>query len=189
MSDADASCDNDAAMAVHLLTGDDESILRSAVGGLVQTLVGDGERSLMVDEFDDEEYTVGAVVDAAETAPFLTDSRVVVARGAGRFAADDLAPLLRYLADPLDTTELVIEWGSQRRTKAFSDALAAAGANVVSTAPPSRARDRGTWVADEAAKVGVRMTSSAIDRLVAHLGENVSSLDGLLRTLASTYGP
>ncbi len=70
----------------------------------------------------------------------------------------------RYLGDPLDTTELVIEWGSQRRTKAFSDALAAAGADVVSTAPPSRARDRGAWVADEAAKVGVRMTSSAIDR-------------------------
>ena len=55
-----------------------------------------------------------------------------------------------------------------------------------STAPPSRARDR-AWVADEAAKVGVRMTSSAIDRLVAHLGENVSSLDGVLRTLDSTF--
>ena len=29
-------------MAVHVLTGDDESILRSAVGSLVQQLVGDG---------------------------------------------------------------------------------------------------------------------------------------------------
>jgi DNA polymerase-3 subunit delta len=37
-------------------------------------------------------------------------------------------------------------------------------------------------------KVGVRLKSPAIDRLVTHLGENVSSLDGILRTLASTYG-
>jgi DNA polymerase-3 subunit delta len=176
-------------MAVHLFTGDDESLLRSAVGNLVQALVGDGDRALMVDEFDGDEYTVAGVVDAAQTAPFLTESRVVVARNAGRFNADELAPLLGYLADPLDTTELVIEWGNQRRTKAFSDALAAAGATIVSTAPPNRARERGGWVADEAAKQGVRLTPDAVNRLVGHLGENVSSLDGVLRTLASTFGP
>ena len=42
-------------MAVHLLTGDDESILRSKAHDLVDRLVGDGDRSLLVDEFDDEE--------------------------------------------------------------------------------------------------------------------------------------
>jgi DNA polymerase-3 subunit delta len=175
-------------MAVHVLTGDDESILRSAVGSLVQRLVGDGDRTLMVDEFEGDEYTLGAVVDAAQTLPFLTDTRVVVARSVSRFAADDLAPLISYLGDPLDTTELVIEWGSGRQSKAFADALKSAKASVVSTSPPNRARDRVAWVADEAVKVGVRLKSPAIDRLVTHLGENVSSLDGILRTLASTYG-
>ena len=175
-------------MAVHVLTGDDESILRSAVGSLVQQLVGDGDRTLMVDEFEGDEYTLGAVVDAAQTAPFLTESRVVVARSVSRFAADDLATLVTYLGDPLETTELVIEWGSGRQSKAFAEALKAAKASVVSTSPPNRARDRAAWVADEAVKVGVRLKSPAIDRLVTHLGENVSSLDGILRTLASTYG-
>lgn len=183
-------------MAVHLLTGDEESILRSAVGSLVQQLVGDGDRTLMVDEFSGDEYTLGAVADAALTLPFLTDTRVVVARGVGipkpdgkaRFTADDLAPLIAYLSDPLDTTELVIEWGSARQAKALSEALKAAKASIVSTSPPSRARDRAAWVADEAVKAGVRLKSPAIDRLVTHLGENVSSLDGILRTLASTYG-
>ena len=175
-------------MAVHVLTGDDESILRSAVASLVQQLVGDGDRTLMVDEFEGEEYVLGPVVDAAQTAPFLTESRVVVARSVGRFNADELAPLITYLSDPLDTTELVVEWGSQRQPKAFADALKAARASVVSTSPPNRARDRGVWVADEAARFGLRLKSTAIDRLVAHLGENVSSLDGMLRTLASTHG-
>ncbi len=176
------------AMAVHLLVGDDESILRSSVATLVQSLVGDGDRSLMVDEFDDEEYAMAAVIDAAQTAPFLTDSRVVVARGAGRFTADELGALLDYLADPLGSTELVVEWGSQRRSKALNDSLAAAGANIVTTTPPNRARDRNAWVAEAASKLEVRLTSPAIDRLVTHLGENVSGVDGILRTLASTYG-
>ena len=42
-------------MSVHLLTGDDESILRAAVSDLVHELVAGGERSLMVDEFDGDD--------------------------------------------------------------------------------------------------------------------------------------
>ena len=39
-------------MTTYLLTGDDESILRATVSDLVGELVGDGDRSMMVDEFD-----------------------------------------------------------------------------------------------------------------------------------------
>ena len=60
-------------MGVHLLTGDDESILRSKAHDLIHQLVGDGDRSLMVDEFDGDEYELRHVADAAQTMPFLTD--------------------------------------------------------------------------------------------------------------------
>lgn len=175
-------------MTVHFLVGDDEPILRSAVTALVHTLVGDGDRTLMVDEFEGEDYTLGSVVDAAQTPPFLTDSRVVVARSVGRFTSDELAPLIGYLADPLDSTSLVIEWGSARRTKALNDALGAAKVSVTTTTPPNRARDRQAWVAAEVSALGLQLTNPALDRLTTHLGENASSLDGILRTLVSTYG-
>ncbi len=49
------------------------------------------------------------IVDAARTPPFLTSKRVVVARHIEQFTRqDDVAPLVEYLADPLDTTELVL---------------------------------------------------------------------------------
>ncbi len=95
-------------MATHLLSGNDESVLRSAVHELVDELVGDGDRAMMVDEFDDDEYELRLVVDAAQTPSFLTDKRVVVARGVDRFNADELAPLLAYLANPLDSSDLVL---------------------------------------------------------------------------------
>jgi DNA polymerase-3 subunit delta len=175
-------------MATHLLTGDDESVLRSAVHDLVHRLVGDGERTLMVDEFDGDEYEVRHVVDAAQTPPFLTDRRIVVARGIGRFSADELAPLTGYLADPLASTELVLIGGGGRLPKSLTDAVQQAGGIVTNTSPPARPRDRQAWIAERAEEAGVRFDSSATARVGAWLGEDVGRLDGILATLVSTYG-
>ena len=136
-------------MGVHLLTGDDESILRSKAHDLVSQLVGDGDRSLLVDEFDGEEYELREAVDAAQTLPFLTDRRVVVARDVGRFNADDLASLLGYLDNPLETTDLVLvaggAWGWASATEEVPADLGAGFADTTVTIPG------GFWLASFAA--------------------------------------
>ncbi len=175
-------------MGVHLLTGTDESVLRSQVSDLVKRLVGDADRSLMVAEFEGEEYELRAVADAAQTPPFLTDRRVVVARDIGRFVAAELGPLVAYLADPLATTELVLVSGGGRLTKQLTDAVTAAGGQRVDTTPPSRANDRVVWVRTQAEEAGLRLDSSAAARLATHLGEDAGRLAGVLAVLASTYG-
>ncbi len=175
-------------MGVHLLTGDDESILRSKAHDLIHQLVGDGDRSLMVDEFDDEEYELRVVADAAQTMPFLTDSRVVVARDVGRFNTDDLTPLLTYLDNPLDTTELVLVAGGGRLAKKLTDAVKAAGGHVVNTSPPNRAKDRQAWVRTEAEEHGIRLDGAAAARIADQLGEGAGRLEGLLELLRSAYG-
>src|SRR4051794_9659971 len=114
-------------MSVHLVTGDDAALVSGAVSDLVHRLVGPADRSLMVDTYDGDEYELRAVVDAAQTAPFLTERRVVVARDLGRFSADEVAPLVRYLAEPLDTTDLVLVGGGGRLAKALTDAVKGAG--------------------------------------------------------------
>ena len=141
-------------MASYLITGDDESLVLSAIGDLVKELVGDGDRSLMVDDFDGEEFELRSVVDAAQTAPFLTDTRVVVARGIGRFVAADVAPLVAYLGDPLPSTELVLVGGGGRLPKALLDALKQAKAKVIETAPPTRASERAGWFDEQITAAG-----------------------------------
>ena len=175
-------------MGVHLLTGDDESILRSKAHDLVHQLVGDGDRSLMVDEFDGEEYELRQVVDAAQTMPFLTDRRVVVARDVGRFSADDLTPLLGYLDDPLDSTDLVLVAGGGRLAKKLADAVKAAGGATTNTTPPNRAKDRQAWVRTEAETHGLRLDGAAAARIADQLGEGVGRLEGILGVIRSTYG-
>ena len=64
-------CQSEATMACYLITGDDESLMLSAIGDLVKQLVGSEDRALMVDDFDDEEFELRAVIDAAQTPPVL----------------------------------------------------------------------------------------------------------------------
>ncbi|MCE9620755.1 MAG: DNA polymerase III subunit delta [Actinomycetia bacterium] len=175
-------------MATYLITGDDESLVLSAIGDLVKELVGDGDRSLMVDDFDGEEFELRSVVDAAQTAPFLTDQRVVVARGIGRFAAADVAPLVAYLADPLPSTALVLVGGGGRLPKALLDALKQAKANIIETAPPARARERSGWFEEHITAAGLRLDAQAVQLLAGWLGEDVGRLQGVIDTLLATYG-
>ncbi|MEX2627708.1 MAG: DNA polymerase III subunit delta [Ilumatobacteraceae bacterium] len=175
-------------MTVYLVTGGDESIVRQTVHDLVHQLVGDGDRSLMVDEFEGDEYELRAVVDAAQTAPFLTESRVVVARDIGKFATDQLGALITYLGQPLPSTELVLVSVGGRVPKALTEAVKAAGGITTATTPPTRSADRQGWVTARADEHGLRLESSAAAWLTSWLGDEVGRLDGLLDTLVSVFG-
>ena len=151
-------------------------------------LVGDGDRTLMVDDFDSDDYELRAVVDAAQTPPFLTDRRVVVARGVGRFKADDVAPLVAYLGDPLPSTDLVLVGGGGRLPKALTDAVKGAGGTSIETAAPTRAKERAGWFEDQIRASGLKLEPQAVQRLAEWLGEDAGRLQGILETLQSTYG-
>lgn len=172
---------------VHLLRGDDPSLLRDAVRALVAELVGDGDRELMVEELAGDEYEMAALVDAAQTPPFLTERRVVVARDVSRFSkADDVAPLVAYLADPLPTTSLVLVWDSGRVPKNLADAIKKAGGSDVDTGPGRKPQ---AWVDEQLAAGAVTLDARARRLVADQLGEQVGRLAGLLATLESTYGP
>lgn len=176
-------------MGLHLITGNDESIIRAGTSELVGRLVGDGDRSLMVDDFDGEEYAIGAAMDAARTPPFLTDRRIVVARGIERFTADDLAGLWAYLEQPSPETELVVCLAGGRMNKRITEAVVAAGGVVIATAPPARAGDRSAWITERLGAHGVRLAAPAAQQLAQWLGEDLQRVDGIAQTLASAFGP
>ncbi len=176
------------AVAVHLITGEDQSLVLDAATSLVHQLVGDGDRSLMVDDFDGEEYDLAQVVDAAQTPPLLTERRVVVARQVGRFNAEQAEPLIDYLGDPLDSTDLVLVQDGGRLPKPVADALRAAKVVTHATAPPPRARERGEWYAGHIEAAGLRLDPAAVTLLSGWLGEDAGRLGGILDTLVSAYG-
>lgn len=177
----------EAGLPAYLVRGSDEVALGQAVRALVGSLVGRGDSSLMVEDLSGEDYRVYDVVDAAQTPPFFTDRRVVVARGAGRFATAELGPLLAYLGNPLPTTSLVLVGGGGQLSRSLVDAVRKLGHVVEADVPGGKARS--TWLADQLRHAPVRLDSAAAAMVSAHLGEDLSRLAALLDVLAAAHGP
>ena len=179
---------------VQLVKGDEPSIMRDAVLELVDALVGDdGDRSLMVEEVevtgenkDDRMPQLAALVDAAQTPPFLTPRRIVVGRGIHAAKADELTGLSAVVAEPLPDVFLVLTWESGAVPKRLADALKAGGGAVVETSP---GRNSKAWLGEHLDRSGLKFDAAARELLAAHLGEDVGRLRGLFETLVSTFGP
>jgi DNA polymerase-3 subunit delta len=176
---------------ITLLKGDDEVVLRDSVRLLVDDLVGDEDRSLMVEEVDvgaaaDDGDPLLVLVDAAQTPPLFTDVRVVLGRITEKRERGELVqPLVDYLQDPLPSSRLVLEWRG-KVPKALTEAIAQVGGAVVDTSP---GRKVGEWVAEHLSEAGLKVDADGRSRLVTWVGDEPSRLLGLLDLLHSTYGP
>ncbi len=191
-------------MALRLIIGDDPILTGEAVTAAVDELVGTGDRSLMLETLteadyrnDDGVYEASKVLDAARTPPFLTERRVVVGRHLSRFSKkDDYAPILELLAEPLETTDLVLVWekGVDPKVdrmpalpKALKEAAEVAGALVQQTAAP-KGKAAGDWLRDQLGASSLQFERDAVAAIEDLLGEDRSRVVGLVRTLEGALG-
>lgn len=191
-------------MALRLIIGDDPILTGEAVSAAVDELVGTGDRSLMLETLteadyrnDDGVYEASKVLDAARTPPFLTERRVVVGRHLSRFSKkDDYTPILELLAEPLETTDLVLVWekGVDPKVdrmpalpKALKEAAEVAGALVQQTAAP-KGKAAGDWLRDQLGASSLQFERDAVAAIEDLLGEDRSRVVGLVRTLEGALG-
>jgi DNA polymerase-3 subunit delta len=190
---------------VHLLTGDDPSLLADTLHALIHELLAGEDRDVALvrlgeDDYriDDGSFHLAPLIDAAQTPPFLTAHRVVVGHHLGRFAkADELAPLLAVLADPLATTRLILVWerGQTPRQdrlgavpKKLVEAVRAVGGRIHETGVPSgKAAD--SWLDERLDQAAVRLDRAARTLVHQRLGEDRARVVGVLHTLESAFGP
>jgi DNA polymerase-3 subunit delta len=174
------------ALPAYLVRGEQPVLLADAVKAVVAELVDGGDAALTTEELAGEDYTVGALVDAAQTPPFFGDRRIVVARDIGRFSTHDVAPLVDYLRDPMPTTSLVLVAGGGQVARPLVEAVRKAG-HVIDAGVPG-GKGRSTWLAARLKQGPVRLDGRAAAMVGEHLGEDVDRLGSLLEMLASAYG-
>lgn len=174
-------------MTVHLVTGDGRG-RDDKVAELVDEMVGPDDRSLAVEEIplpdkdatsEDRRQAAAGAAGAASSPPFGTRVRVVVVRDVGVLSADEATPLVAYLDDPLDTTELVLVGGGGTPPTSLTKAVKAAGGEKVSV----RSGGAADQVQEQSAAVGLKLTKSARDRISAHLGEEAERVPELMQIL------
>lgn len=187
-------------MSVHLVRGDDPILRDDTVAGLVDALLEGDDRALAVEEVavpgragsgdgdepagaEAREDAVAAAINAAQSPPFMTARRVVVVRDAGNLAAADAAPLVDYLADPLETTALVLVAGGGRLPRNLTDALKSVRAQEVGP----RTERTGDVLGQELRRAGITLRPAAAKAVAAHLGENAGRVPQLVEVLLSAY--
>ncbi len=187
-------------MAVIFVKGDDPALLSQTIQRYVGELVGDGDRGLMVEEVSEPDYgdagdlTLGPLINAAQTLPFLTERRVVVGRNLGLFGTKvAVAPLVSLLEVLPDTTDLVLVWehGSSGARlsavpKVLTEALSAAGAELVGATPGGRGRKKA--LDEMLAAAPVRLDGSAKAAIADNVGDELGQVASLMELLVSTFG-
>ena len=181
-------------IAVLLITGSDESLVLEELGARVHEFLGDADRSLVLDDFDadcatldETDVAIRAAVDAASTMALFSDHRVVVLRHVNAPKVDSLQPLVAYLANPLESTHLLLT-ATGAVAKSVTDAVKKAGGTTVSTSVGDKPKERELWFREQLELAGLRLDPAAIAAVVDHLGNDAGRLAGILDTLVSTYG-
>jgi DNA polymerase-3 subunit delta len=169
---------------VVLIEGDDPTLVADAVRALVDDLLGDRDRTLAVADNGSDDTDLAVVADGCATPPFLTDRRIVVLRGVGRFSAEEFGPLLDYLEHPLDTTFLVLAAGDGTVAPRLAAAVKRRG-RVVSTKVSGRAGD---WIRQRIRQSPVQLDAAAEELVISHFGDELGRLGGLLDVLTSAFG-
>lgn len=176
-------------MTVHLVTGDGRG-RDDKVAELVTQMVGADDRSLAVEDVtlpdkeatsEDRRRSAATAAGAASSPPFGTEVRVVVVREVGVLSADEATPIVSYLDDPLDTTELLLVAGGGTPPASLTKAVTAAGGEKVS----GRSGGVADQLQEQSTVVGVTLTKAARDQISAHLGEEAERVPELMQILSA----
>ena len=186
-------CEN-IGVAIYLITGSDARLVSVKLSDLVTQLIGDGDRNTMLLSHDleslgadDREQEISNAMVGAQTGSLFGGDRVVVLRGIGEATVDQLKPLVAYLEQPLEETQLVLT-GSGKLAKSITDALKQAGATTVNTSPPSRFNELSMWFQEQLTEAGLKVDSGALKILIEWLGQDQARLPSIIEVLVSTYG-
>jgi len=187
---------------VVLISGDDGVLISRSLNSHVEKALEGQDKAFALEELTEENYRlaeefhISKLIDAVQTAPFLTNGRVVVARHMGRFSKkDDLEPLVEYLHSPMDTTSLILVWekGSipqQQRLppvpKNLLEAIEQSG-GVFEKLTTGRGKQAEKWLLEELSATSVNLTGQARKRITDHFGEDRTRVISLLEVLSSVY--
>ena len=175
-------------MGVYLISGD-ATLISLELTSLVDKLVGDGDRSMMVDDFDfsDKSLVIGSVVDALTTMSLFLDHKVVVARHLHDLDSASAEVFAAAVDACIPEVDLVITL-TGKPLKVVADALKRVKAETIGAAVVTNARDRIEWTEARLVEAGFTYSADVVRLIASWFGGDHARVSGLIATLTSTYG-
>jgi len=171
------------------VVGTDPTMVYDALRNVVATALGDLDPASALEDFtardaaaSSSESVLARVLEALNTPPFLSERRVVVVRDAQSLLSDESNQVAKWIANPAPGVVLVLGVVGTKANK-----LVKAASDVVEVNVSSRAPDRVAYVKEKLDEYGVNVEHAVIQGITDRVGDDLSRVDSLARTLASIF--
>ncbi|KQX64831.1 MULTISPECIES: DNA polymerase III subunit delta [unclassified Paenibacillus] len=181
---------------VYLCYGPEKYKMREFIQLLTDLLIEPEHKEFAVSKFDLSEISLSAVLEDAETLPFMVPKKLVIAKNALFFTGakesskieHHLDRLTDYLKSPAEHTVVVFTVDADKLderkkiVKALKDLEAAVP--FLSLSPEELQQ----WVAKQAGQLGFTFTGEAADQLILYTGGNLQSLSAEIEKISLYVG-
>jgi len=173
---------------VVLLHGPEPFLIDEALAGLTRVICSDpGLLAMSREVLEAREAGAEGIVRAAETLPWGTPRRLVVARGVEALAAKQAEPLVEYLRAPNPATVLALAVSQPLASSHWLRTAVPAAAAV--EIPELAGRALAGWLRSRASAEGLELADDAAQLLVAMVGDDPAALVGEMGKAALAGGP
>ncbi|SDC70979.1 DNA polymerase III, delta subunit [Paenibacillus sp. UNCCL117] len=169
---------------VYIAYGLESYLMQELIHRLTETLIPEDERAFAVGRYDLAETPVEAVLEEAETLPFLAERKLVIASGAVFLTGakdtgkveHNLDRLSAYLKSPADFTVLVLTVDAEKLDERKKIVKALKEADALVPCAMLGEAELIQWVQQQAGKAGFSFAPGAAEQLIQYTGTGLQAL-------------
>ena len=174
----------------YLFFGAESYLLKDYETTLMKAILPEGSEMMNHDIFEEKRATAAAIMDAAETFPFLNDKRLVTVRNSEFFQKggrkEEGEKLKGFLADIPESTCILFIEEKVEKTSALYKAVVKHG-NAVEFKKLSD-KDLGTWIKRICKENSKQMTENVLGLFLQTVDHDMENIEGELMKLIAYKG-
>ncbi len=161
--------------SLYLFYGEEEFLIQEALDHIIDAVVEPGARDFNFNVLYCRDAAASDIVNLAQTLPFMSEKRLVIAKDVDAFKAADLVELVPYLNDPSPSTCLVLVSNQGRyEKKSVISAVESHGGAV--RFYPLLDREIVPWIESRAKSLGVTIQHDASQYLWQTNGNDLQKI-------------
>jgi len=169
----------------YLFFGTEAYLIRDYEAALMKAILPEGAEMMNHDLFEEKRATAAAIMDAAETLPFLSDKRLVTVKNSEFFQKggrkEEGERLKEFLADIPETTCLLFIEEKVEKTNGLYKAVVKHGQAIEFKKPTEK--DLSVWIKKICKDHGVEMTDGVLNLFLQTVDHDMENIKGELMKL------
>lgn len=170
---------------VYLIYGDEQLLLEEAVARLKKNFSQEGNLDFNYDQFCGDKDNAGAMIQAAETLPFMSAKRLILVKDVDKLPSSDIKALAQYVSNPSPSTCLVLVAREVKKNNPLYKAAEKRG-QIFEYKLPSK-KEYPNWVKKSFKDKGQLATDNAARLLIDGVGYNLSRLSNEIEKISLFY--